>query len=112
MKYKMIFGILSVLLVASASLPSFAWGYGGGWRAQHPRRAEVLGRSNNIMNRINYNRGDLSGHYGQLRREDQSVRRQEQRDARMNGGYITRGEQAHLNREENHINRQIRRDQF
>ncbi len=83
----------------------------GGWKARHPRRAEVLGRDNNLNRRINANRGDLGGHYGQLKRQDRAIRRQEQRDARMNGGHITKGEQRQLNREENHVSREIKRDQ-
>ncbi|MGH9550727.1 MAG: hypothetical protein ACRD3W_15205 [Terriglobales bacterium] len=83
-----------------------------GWRfdQHHPRRGEVLNRDANLNNRINANRGDLHGHYGQLKREDQAIRHQEQRDARMNGGHITKGEQKQINREENHVNRQIHHD--
>jgi hypothetical protein len=69
-----------------------------------------LHRDNNINNRINQDKGNLGGHYGQLERQDQSVQRQEQRDARINGGYITPGQQAHLNGEENHINNEVRHD--
>ena len=78
---------------------------------RHPRRAQVLRRDGNLNRRVNANRGDLGGHYGQLKHEDRSIRRQEQRDARANGGHITRGEQNQINREENHVNNQIKRDQ-
>lgn len=105
-------------ILSSASLPSFAGNHKGFWanREQrfdnrHPRRSEVLDRAGNINNRINADRGNLDGHYRQLKREDQAIRRQEQRDARMNGGHITAGEQQRLNREENRLNKQIRRDQ-
>lgn len=98
--------VLSLALVALSCAPSFA----GTFAQRHPRRAEVLRRDNNINSRINANRGNLDGHYWQLKREDASIRRQEQRDARMNGGHITRGEQARLNWEENRVNRQITRD--
>jgi len=104
--------------LASASLPSYAGNQRGFWgnREQrfdnrHPRRSEVLDRAGNLNNRINADRGNLDGHYQQLSREDRSIRRQEQRDARMNGGHITAQEQQHLNREENRLNNQIRRDQ-
>ncbi len=98
---------LSVVLLLSTGSASWARTFA----QRHPRRAEVLHRSNNINNRINSDKGNLNGHYGQLKREDRSVVRQEQRDARINGGYITKGQQNQLNREENHINNQIRRDQ-
>ena len=101
------FAALTLVTVMASSTPSFA----GTFAQNHPRRAEVLGRDRCINNRINANKGNLSGHYGQLEREDASIRRQEQRDAHMNGGYITKGEQAHLNREENRLNRQITRDE-
>jgi hypothetical protein len=97
---------LSVVLLLSTGSASWA----GNFRQNHPRRAEVLHRDRNINNRLNADKGSLGGHYGQLKREDQSVRRQEQRDARINGGFITKGQKAHLNQEENHINNQIRRD--
>jgi hypothetical protein len=77
---------------------------------RHPRRAEVLRRDTVLNRSINRDYGRLDGHFGQLKREDQIVRRQEQLDARFNRGHITRGEQAQLNREENHIRNQINRD--
>jgi hypothetical protein len=95
----------AILLVASAK-PADA----KDWQQQHPRRAEVLRRDNNINNRINNNYGNLNGHYGQLERQDWQVRRQEQSDARANGGYITRGQQGQLNREERSMNQEIRMD--
>lgn len=95
------------LIVTVSSLPSYA---GKFWK-NHPRRAEVLGRDRNINNRINNNKGNLDGHYGQLKAEDKAIRKQEQFDARANGGHITRGEQKQLNKEENHLNNQIKRDE-
>jgi hypothetical protein len=104
---------LGLSLVLGSCLPGIASPAGREARfdRNHPRRSEVLDRKNNLNRKINANRGNLDGHYGQLKHEDRSIRRQEQRDARMNGGHITRGEQAHLNREENHLNRQIKHDE-
>jgi hypothetical protein len=82
----------------------------GRFAQNHPRRAEVLHRDNHLNNRLNRDKGSLGGHYGQLRHEDNSIHRQERRDARANGGYITQGQKAQLNREENRMNRQIHRD--
>jgi hypothetical protein len=96
--------MMAVMLCSSQ--PSYA----GHFRQNHPRRAEVLGRDHNINNRINQDRGQLGGHYGQLEAQDQRIQSQEQRDARINGGFITRGQQAHLNQEENHLNREVRQD--
>lgn len=94
------------LMITASILPSFARNF----CQNHPRRAEVLRRDNNINREINRERGDLGGHYGQLKSEDRAIRKQEQRDARMNGGHITAAEQQQLNREENRLNNQIRRD--
>ncbi len=95
---------LSVLFVGNA--PSYA----GQFAKNHPRRAEVLGRDRNLNRRANADKGHLGGHYNQIKREDSSIRNQEQRDARINGGYITKGQQHQLNKEENKVNRQIERD--
>ena len=98
--------ILSVALTLISAAPSFA----GNFRQNHPRRAEVMGRNRNLNNRANLQKGNLDGHYGQIKSEDQAIARQQRRDARINGGYITKGQQAQLNREENHVSRQIYRD--
>jgi len=91
---------------ANAQQALFADAYSPGFAQMHPRRAEVLGRDTRLNDRINNDYGQLGGHYGQLEREDNSIRRQEQRDARANGGFITRGQQEQLNREENALSRQ------
>ncbi len=97
---------LMLALLMSSNCPSFA----GTFCQRHPRRAEVLGRDNRLNNKINRDYGKLGGNYGKLERQDMAIRRQEQRDARMNGGFITKGQQARLNREENHLNREVNRD--
>ena len=101
-----LFTMLAFGLIAASTAPSFA----GTFAQNHPRRAEVLHRDNRTQNRINRDAGHLGGHYNQLSREDRSIRHQEQRDARNNGGHITKGEQRQLNHEENHLNNQISRD--
>ena len=87
--------------------------YGAGdsqFQANHPRRSEVLGRDASLNNQISQDKGSLSGQYGNLRQDDQSIRAQEQRDARRNGGYITSAQQAQLNGEENTLQSQISAD--
>ena len=80
------------------------------FRQEHPARAEVIGRDNNINRKINQDKGDLNGHYSQLKSEDNSIRHQEQVDASRNGGHLTGQEYGQLNREENGLNRQVSRD--
>jgi len=92
----------AVLLGCTTSCPSFA----GKFAQNHPRRAEVLGRTGNINRRLNNNYGHLGGNYGHLENQDHQIVNQEQRDARQNGGYITRGQQGQLNREENSLSRE------
>jgi hypothetical protein len=76
----------------------------------HPRRNEVWDRDKSLSNKIQDDKGDLNGHYKQLSREDNAIKRQEQIDARLHNGHITPGEQRRLNREENRLKKQIRAD--
>lgn len=99
--------VLSVaigLIAISADQASFAKG------CAHPRRAEVLGRDRGMAGQMNRDYGHLGGHYNQLQGEDRGIHQQEQRDFTKNGGYLTPGEQAHFNREENGLQRQINHD--
>lgn len=94
--------------------PGGGWGGGGGgggtFAQKHPRRAEVLGRDNNLNNAINQDRGQLGGNYQALKTDDRSIRQQEQADARANGGYITGTQKQQLNQEENQLRQQIGQD--
>jgi len=76
----------------------------------HPRRAEVLGRDARLGYSINANEGHLGGHYNQLSRQDNQIAQQEQADARANGGFITKGQQGQLNREETALHNEVRFD--
>ena len=82
----------------------------GCFAGNHPRRAEVLHNDRSLNQQILNDRGHLGGHFNQLESEDRSIRRQEQRDARINGGYITKGQQAQLNGEEARLQGQMNRD--
>ena len=95
--------LAALALTVMSTLPSFAW-------CNHPRQHEVLGRDAHLNRELNHDYGHLNGHFGQLKAEDRSIRRQEQRDFRQNGGYLTRNEDRHLNHEENHLQHQINRD--
>ena len=95
--------VAALAISVMSSLPSFAWGC-------HPRQHEVLGRDAHLNRELNRDYGRLHGHFGQLKSEDRAIRRQEQRDFRRNGGFLTRGEQMRLNHEENHLQHQINRD--
>lgn len=97
-------------LVVMTSFLSITPSFAGRFAQNHPRRAEVLGRDNRMNRAINRDRGRLGGNYGGLEAEQRGIRRQEQADARANGGYITRQQQSQLNGEENTLRSQIRQD--
>lgn len=80
------------------------------WEAAHPRRDQVLDRTQNLRRRITQQRreGELSPQRARvLRRQDQHLRTEEQAMARRNGGYITPQQQARLNRQENGLSRRV-----
>ena len=80
------------------------------WAQNHPRQHEVLARTVHQDRRIAAERrdGEISARRAhRLRAADVRIMRQDHRDARINGGYITKGQQHHLNREENHVSRKI-----
>jgi hypothetical protein len=77
---------------------------------QHPRRAEVTSRVAVQTVRIRQERrlGEITAARAhRLHAADHRIARQENRFARRHDGRITLAEQQRLNREENHVNRQI-----
>ena len=82
----------------------------GSFGYNHPRRAQVLGEDRSLRSQINGDYGKLGGHYGQLMSADNRIRSQEQRDARMNGGYITPGQETRLTQEESNLQNRINKD--
>ena len=80
------------------------------WAEHHPRQHEVLSRTARQEHRITMERreGEISARQAhRLRAADMRIAHQDRRDARINGGFITKGQQRHLNREENRISRHI-----
>jgi hypothetical protein len=82
------------------------------WEQNHPRRDQVNDRLENQSRRINqeYREGEISRNQARmLHREDRFIRNEERYFAARDGGHITRGEQAYLNRQESFVSRQIGR---
>jgi len=102
-----VFGFLAIALIAVSALPSEAR---GSFKANHPRRAQVLGRNGRTNSRLNADKGGLGGHFKQLKGENHAIRQQERGDAHANGGHITKAEQHTLNHEHNQLNQQIHAD--
>lgn len=99
--------ILSTILASGA----FATASAETWAQHHPRQAEVLGRTRVQDARIHNERvdGKISGkEAGELRTDEHDVRLEDHADARANGGYITKGQQAVMNKQENQIRRDLR----
>lgn len=79
---------------------------------EHPRRAQVNRRERRQQGRIaaGIEQGRLNvGQAARLEAREAALKRQERRDVRINGGYLTKGQQRHLNREENGLSRAIYR---
>ncbi len=97
-------------LMLGALAPLGAAHAGTAWEHAHPRRDQVLDRTQHLNARIRHERreGELTA--AQARRLHHQVRatRLQQRDmARDNGGYITKAQQAGLNQRENAISRRV-----
>jgi hypothetical protein len=106
---KTVVAALAALVVAGVATPSFAE---NSWERSHPRRDQVNDRIANQFRRISQERreGELTrGQAHWLRQQDRHILAQERADARWHDGHITRGEQAHLNRELNGVSREIGR---
>src|ERR1019366_7327741 len=83
-----------------------------GWRASHPRRAEVNARLNHQDHRTNTERreGEITASQAHdLHAEDRGIRAQERFDASNNGGHIPRAEDRSLNPQEKGVSAQIAR---
>ena len=98
------------LLALSVTVLSASSASAMGWRAGHPRRAEVNARLNHQDRRINVERreGEITtAQAHDLHAEDRGIRAQERFDASNNGGHITRAEDRSLNQQENAVSHQI-----
>jgi len=103
---------LSMLAIALATLGTSvnAASAGTWWQYNHPRRAEVNDRLAYQNFRINHGvaTGQITPYQAyRLHTEDRAIHGEERFFARVNGGYITPGEQRLLNRQENVVSKQI-----
>ncbi|HVA67326.1 MAG TPA: hypothetical protein VNK24_10445 [Elusimicrobiota bacterium] len=96
-------GLLIAVLAALVSAGGAAAAQGR-WRKNHPRQAQALNRTRRQQKNANrlYKNGKISKRRrNKIVRNDRRVRREDRRMARRNGGYITKGQQRSLNRQEN-----------
>lgn len=97
-------GLVMACGAATGASAETRWGY------NHPRQHEVLARVGHQERRVTHERreGEISAAKAhRLRMADARMARQDHRDARINGGFITKGQQRQLNREENGVSRRI-----
>lgn len=80
------------------------------WDQNHPRQSEVFHRDARQQREIRVDRrdGELTrGQAARLLRADHRVVREDRDFSRANGGYITKGQQLMLNRQENGVGRRL-----
>ena len=102
--------VVAALLATSLSAMAQTAPAAGQFDAAHPRRAQVNSRLANQNARIAQEKasGQISGaQAAQLHAQDHSIRTEERADAAVNGGHITKGEQATINHQENQQSKQI-----
>ena len=102
--------LLALALIAAVSAPVRA----AEVKPEHPRREQVNHRLENQHKRVKagVKDGDLTKKEAhQINKEDRHIRKEEQHMAAKDGGHITKADQAKLNRQENHVSRQINRDE-
>ena len=102
---------LFVAVLAALALAGTASAAQGRWRKNHPRQAQALQRTRRQQRNANrlYKKGKISKRQrNNIVRNDRRIRREDRRMARRNGGYITKGQQHALNRQENRNLRRMR----
>ncbi len=97
-------GVSAIAGFAGSASAEVRWGY------EHPRQDEVLARAHHEERaaRIDYRDGLISRRQA-IRdiNSDRRVAREDRFFARTNGGYISRGEQRFINRQENLIGHRV-----
>ena len=99
---------------ASAQNPNTSGAGPGVYDPNHPRVNEINRREQNQQNRIanGVKSGQLTPREAsRLERQENRLVRNEKRDMARDGGHLTKADQARLNREANHISREINKDE-
>jgi hypothetical protein len=106
---------LGGLMVGSAVAqnPNTAGAGPGVYDPGHPRVNEINGREHNQQNRIanGIKSGELTPHEtAKLEKQENKLVRNEKHDMAKDGGHLTAKDQAKLNREANHVSKDIHED--
>ncbi len=105
---KMIMGAVMIAMLAGAGANAAT-----PFEKTHPRRAEVNMRLEHQNKRIALKRreGELTRTQARdLRAEDRGIRGEERLDASKHGSHVTKTEYRRLNRQENAVSRQIKKN--
>ena len=98
---------------AMAQNPNTSGAGPGVYDPNHPRVNKINQREQNQQNRIanGIRSGQLTpGDTTRLERQENRLVRNEKRDMAKDGGHLTKQDQARLNREANHVSKDIYRD--
>ena len=77
----------------------------------HPRRAQVNSRLKNQNARVDNKVADgkmSQDEANKIHGQDKAIHNEEKADAKANGGHITKAEQKHINKQENHVSKEIK----
>ena len=105
------FGFISTSIFAQAA-PAAAPASAAKFDKTHPRRAQVNSRLQNQNARVDNKVADgkmSKGEAAKIHSQDHAIRKEEKRDAAANGGHITKAEQKHINHQENHVSKEIKK---
>ena len=103
--------LVVALTLIAIAQPSFAE---GNFKQKHPRRAGVNERVSNQRKRIEQGEktGKLTeGEANQLEKRDNQIKREERRDVKENGGSLTKAEQKKINGELNANSKNISQEE-
>jgi len=108
MKTNNFLAALSIVALGLTSASVFAQ---NNFDQTHPRRAEVNSRLQNQNARVDNKvaNGKMSkGEAAKIHAQDHAIHNEEKRDAAANHGHITKAEQQHINKQENHVSQEIK----
>jgi hypothetical protein len=110
----LVLAVGGLLSVAAAAQPQNTSGAGPGQDDPgHPRVNQVNGREQNQQDRIanGVENGSMTaGQAAHVERQEQHIQNQEKRDMAAHNGHLTKAEQNKLNREQNRTSKEIYKD--
>jgi hypothetical protein len=106
-------GLLGAAIIAVAGVAASAAAETT-WQKNHPRQHAVLKGANVQTGRTHHalRAGQLTGNQAQkLNRENRAIKSEDRRDAKINGGFISKGQKNHMIQQQSGIRKQRRHDE-